>query len=125
MGAAVSGPELKRINRFRAHNLLLAVEIDDLVLDSGGLSGEQEIEDTIDKLLKDDDGRSANVGQDGALRTSFGNVLVLERLRRGESVNLIEQVALIDCEIQEVSPYECLSKRETDAHSNKLLGFST
>ena len=78
------------------HDLLLAVQVDDLVLDAGRLAGQEQIEDGVDELAENDLRVGAEVGQDGALGAALGDVLVLERLRRREAVHLVEQVALVD-----------------------------
>lgn len=59
------------------HNLLLAVEVDDLVLDARCAAGKEQVEDRVDELAEASLRVGAEVGEDGALRATFGDVLVL------------------------------------------------
>lgn len=84
--------------RTHEKNLLLAVKINDGVLDPGGFSRQQKIQDTVDVLLK---GLSSSVlllrvQENDTLGTTFRDVLVLTLLRVGQTVVLIEEVTGVD-----------------------------
>ncbi|KAI3480571.1 hypothetical protein L1887_57291 [Cichorium endivia] len=77
-------------------DLLLAEQVDDLLLDSGRLALDEQVEDGIDVLFKGELGVGIKRGQDGALCATFGDLLVLEMLGGGEGIVLVEERALVD-----------------------------
>jgi hypothetical protein len=68
------------------------------LLDSRGLSCDQQIEHRIDILVKSNLGlvESIEVQQNGALGTALGNVLVLALLSQREVVVLVKEAAEVD-----------------------------
>jgi len=80
----------------KEENLGLCVDIDDLLLDAGGLTRDEKIDGRVDVLLKRADVGSAERRQDDSLSAALRNVLVLEVLCRGERVVLVKKRALVD-----------------------------
>lgn len=86
-----------RVGSALTHDLLLLVQVNNLLFDSGRLAGQEQVDDRIDIFLKANARSSSDVGQDDTFGTAFGNVLVLEGLCRGKAVILVKQVPLVDC----------------------------
>ncbi len=79
--------------RTHEENLVLAVQINDRVLDAGADRGQEQIEDTVDVLLEGDPRLVlvVSIQENDTLGTAFGDVLVLALLGVGQIVVLIEQ----------------------------------
>ena len=84
----------------RAHeqDLVLAVQVDDGILDTRAGGRQEQIQDTVDVLFEGHAGLVlvVDVQQDNTLGTAFGDILVLALLRVGQVVVLIEQRTGID-----------------------------
>ena len=77
-------------------NLGLWVEVEDLLLDAGSLTGDEEIYGRVDVFLERAYMRGAERRKNGTLCTALGNILVLEVMCRGERVVLVEEGPLVD-----------------------------
>jgi hypothetical protein len=65
------GERRKRGNR--TNDLLLAVKVDDLVFDTGSLTGKEKVEKGVDKVLEGALAVDADIGEDGTLGSAcFG-----------------------------------------------------
>lgn len=68
-----------------------ARHVDNLSLDTGGLTGKQQVDDRVDKLFKAQLERGTQVWQDGSLGTTFDNQAVLLLLGARQGVCFVEQ----------------------------------
>lgn len=61
----------------------------------------------VDVFLEADFGLGSKRGEDGTLRATLGDILVLKRLCRCEAVVLVEQLSLVDrvCPEQSISDH--------------------
>lgn len=84
--------------RTQEEDLLLAVKVDNGVLDTGGLGGQEKIKDTIDVLLESLASTVLLLGvqEDNTLGTTLRDILVLALLSAGKTVVLIEERSGVD-----------------------------
>jgi len=71
--------------------VLASGQVDNLLLDSGRLTGNEQVDDGVDKVFEAQGEVGIKVGQDGRLGTAFDNEAVFLLLGTGQSVGLVKQ----------------------------------
>lgn len=82
--------------RAQEQNLFFAKQVDHILLDTRRLALNQQINDRIHILLKRQTRVGIKRGQDRALCSALRNLLILQMLRTGQRVVLVEQRTLVD-----------------------------
>lgn len=85
-------------------NLVLAMQVDDGVFDSGRVTGEEQIQDGVDVFFECDGGLILLIviEEDDAFCASFGDILVLALLSPCEIIILVKQRAYLLAQIVRV-----------------------